>query len=227
LIDVLGPAYPIKEVTKTHAREFIQKIAGEGFTGHKANHYIRILRALFNFAIDELDVDMKNPFYKMKLLPTGDKRKYIPSDPEVLKVMEKLKGIDRDLFNFVMETGCRINEALRLRTEDVKKDKIVLYTRKAKNSNLTPRNIPRPVWLKVPKDKERVFWKWDDRPRFLDSLVTDLKFDPSWSWHSLRHKAATEWANSGVPLVQIMARLGHTNISTTQIYLRALGAEVL
>lgn len=174
-MDYLGATFPVRDVTKQHAQEFLQKVALEAhrnaFTPHQPNHYIRILRALFNHAIDVKDVDMKNPFKKMKLLPVGDKRKYIPSDGEVVTVREKLRGMELELYNFVAETGCRINEAIRLRTEDVRKDLITLYTRKAKNSNLTPRVIPRPTWLRVSNDHERVFHLWNKNPRFLEEVI--------------------------------------------------------
>ena len=51
------------------------------------------------------------------------------------------------LFDFVDQTGCRINEAVRLTAKDVAKEYVVLYTRKFKNSNLTPMVIPRPECL--------------------------------------------------------------------------------
>ncbi len=43
------------------------------------------------------------------------------------------------------------------------------------------------------------------------------------NWHNLRHKACSEWAHQGMVLVEIMARLGHSNIETTQKYLYSLG----
>jgi len=39
------------------------------------------------------------------------------------------------------------------------------------------------------------------------------------SFHSLHHTCATEWLNNGIPIAKVQVWLGHTNISTTAIYL--------
>ena len=57
----------------------------------------------------------------------------------------------------------------------------------------------------------------DSYPRFLENLK--LK----WNWHNLRHKKASEWANSGMSTYEIMSRLGHSNMQTTNELSSALG----
>lgn len=95
-------------------------------------------------------------------------------------------------------------------------NQIILWTRKAKNSNLTPRFIPKPECLKGREGKGKVF-KWETYPRFLDKKV-------SWGYHNLRHRRATIWASEGKSIYEIMLLLGHNNVTTTMIYLKNLGA---
>jgi len=95
------------------------------------------------------------------------------------------------------------------------------YTRKARNSNLTPRRIPKPDCLKIIDGTGKVF-HYSTLPRFLERKIAKLN-QKVCSWHSLRHLRASMWANSGMPLIEIMHRLGHSNISTTQGYLQLLG----
>lgn len=120
------------------------------------------------------------------------------------------------LFDFVDETACRINEAVRLQAKDVAKDTVILYTRKSKNSNLTPRVIPRPDCLKG-EFEGKVFKDWTAYPRFLDEICD------GWGWHNLRHRRASIWVNSGMSVYEIMQRLGHQNMEVTMRYLRLLG----
>ena len=81
-----------------------------------------------------------------------------------------------------------------------------------------PRVIPKPDCLLSFKGKGRVFKTWDKRPRFLEE-----KTQNKWNWHGLRHRRASIWASEGMTLIEIMARLCHSNISTTQKYLQLLG----
>ncbi len=49
-------------------------------------------------------------------------------------------------------------------------------------------------------------------------LVRDCKLCPEYKWHSLRHTFASWLVQSGVPLYTVSKLLGHSQISTTQIY---------
>lgn len=66
------------------------------------------------------------------------------------------------------------------------------------------------------------FPEWKAYPRFLKEKVKELDLN-SWNWHNLRHRRASIWAHSGMAIFEIMIRLGHNNLSTTQKYLQLLG----
>ena len=70
-----------------------------------------------------------------------------------------------------------------------RQDLITLWTRKARNSNLTPRKVPKPSCLKE-QGKGRVFKDWSDYLRFLEEKVKELD-QPKWNWHNLRHCRAS------------------------------------
>ncbi|KAF0221495.1 MAG: phage integrase family [Geobacteraceae bacterium] len=158
---------------------------------------------------------IKNPCQRLEFYPIDIKLKYIPSDEEIAVVRGKLSPSQLLLFDFVEETGFRIMEAIRLTHKDIENTFIILYTRKAKNSNLTPRIIPRPQCL-TGNFIDRVFKEWNAYPRFLEDLA-------DWNWHNLRHRRASIWANNNMPIFEIMSRLGHTNMATTMRYLQLLG----
>ena len=161
------------------------------------------------------DLDIRNPC-KLDFLPIEIKLKHIPTDTEI-EAVRKLSNVEElALFDFVDETGCRINEAVRLIWEDVQKDTIVLRTRKSKNSNLTPLIIPRPECLKNLTNEGKVFNNWCSYPRFLEGKA-------NWNWHNLRHRRASIWATNGMSIFEIMVRLGHQNMKTTMNYLQLLG----
>ncbi|MDO8957968.1 MAG: tyrosine-type recombinase/integrase [Deltaproteobacteria bacterium] len=187
---------------------------------YKLNAMIRCYKALFNYGLSLYDLDFRNPVKGIKFFPLDIKPKYIPTDDEIKAVKEKCDKEERLLIEFCQKTGARISEALRLENKNVGENFIILYTRKAKNQNLTPRKVPRPPCLIEPL-KKKVFGRWSEEPRFLEKIVRDLK-QPSWNWHNLRHKYASELSYQGRPLFEIMQLLGHSSLKTTQIYLHQL-----
>ena len=126
--------------------------AGKG--NFKANSMIRSLKALINWGNKIYDLNIKNPFDKLDFLPININLKYIPPAEDIEAVKSICNSEQRLLIDFVDETACRINEALRFSYHDIEGDLITLWTRKSRNSNLTPRRIPKPdclgkVWGKA------------------------------------------------------------------------------
>lgn len=179
----------VTEVSKAKAYRFLTKFSKElqrrGRGNWKVNSGIRVLKAAFNEAINIYEIDMKNPFVGIPLFSVDIKTKYIPPDDDIEAIKEISTPEQRLLIDFVDETACRIMEAIRLKYTDIDGDKLTLYTRKSKNSNLTPRIIPKPEWLKG-KGRGRVFDTWIKAPRFLEIKVAKLE-QHRWNWHSLTH----------------------------------------
>ena len=200
-----------------------QNSQNKGSDNYTVNSMLRVFKALFNHVILEHDLDIKNPCVGIKPFSVKRKLKYIPNDKDIEAVKEICDPDQQKLINFVMETGCRINEALRLTIADVFDDYIVLYTRKSKNSDLVPRKVPRPknLCLNGLNLTDRVFSIWTDRPKFLEDKVAVLK-QKNWNWHNLRHRFASKLSKEGKPLFEIMSLLGHSNLKTTQNYLQLL-----
>jgi len=195
----------------------------KGSDNYTVNSMLRIFKALFNHAIFEYDLDIKNPCVGIKPFSVKRSLKYIPSDVDIEAVLAICDERQRKLIQFVMETGCRINEALRLTAADVFEDYIVLYTRKSKNSDLVPRKAIRPenIFIDGLMTGDRIFAKWIDRPKFLEDKVKELG-QKNWNWHSLRHRYASKLSKKGRPLFEIMSLLGHSSLKTTQNYLQLL-----
>jgi len=216
----------VSQVTKSQVNkllnDFSKDLKKRGKGNFKVNAMIRCLKAFFNYAIKVEDIDMKNPCVGIDLFPVEIKLKYIPPQSEILAVKEICTNEQNLLFDFVDQTACRIMEAVRFTVDDIDGDLITLRTRKSKNSNLTPRRIPKPPCLKNITGEDRVFWQWNSEPRFLGGKLKKLGLK-GWSWHSLRHRRASIWASKGMETFEIMTRLGHSNLSTTMKYLQLLG----
>jgi integrase len=224
LLDKVGNK-PVDDIKKLDVAEVVnsysQDLRKRKKTQHKANAMLRILKATFFYGINLHDLDIKNPCVGLKMNSVDKKLKHIPSDPDIEAVMAICNVNQKLLIQFVRDTGCRISEALRLGRGDVFDDYVVLYTRKAKNADLTPRRVPKPDYLNGFKWKGRLFVEWTSHPRFLEEKVKELK-QQKWNWHNLRHRYASRLSKEGRPLFEIMSLLGHSNLSTTQGYLQLL-----
>ncbi len=198
-----------------------QTLKSRGHDNYAVNAMLRAIKALFNFAINELEIKIENPAAKIKNFPIDIHFKYIPTDEEIDNLLAKCDEGQKELVLFVRHTGARIGEALKLSTEDIFEDKIVLYTRKSYNSNLTPRKVPKPDFMYGKEYPLEVFGRWKSTPDFLDEKLKKMRVKV-WTWHNLRHKYASELSKNGVPIFEIMNLLGHSNLSTTQNYLQLL-----
>lgn len=182
---------------------------------------LRALKALFNYGNKVYDLDIRNPC-NLDFYPIEISLKYIPTNTDMQAVRDLCNSDEKILFDFVDQTGCRIMEAIRFKYEHIDNNLITLWTRKAKNSNFTPRRIPKPECLNGLKGKARVFKSWSAYPRFLEEKVKQLDCK-KWNWHNLRHRRASIWGNQGMTTFELMTRLGHSNLQTTQRYLQLLG----
>jgi site-specific recombinase XerD len=84
--------------------------------------------------------------------------------------------------------------------------------------------LPKPECIKNLNGKpdEKVFKRWNKRPKFLERKLKQLGLTV-WGWHNLRHRFSSKLSKEGKPIFEIMSLLGHSNIETTQIYLQLLG----
>ncbi len=192
-------------------------------TNYPVNALLRVVKALFYYAIDTYELNMRNPCKGIDWYPIEKKMKYIPSDEELTALLQLCDEEQSFLVKFVRDTGARINEAIALKGEDVGDDYVVLYTRKSHGGNRIPRKVPKPECMnskQYPTD-ERIFNRWSDKPHFLKRKLKKLK-GHTWGWHCLRHRYASMLSKEGKPIFEIMKLLGHSNLETTQIYLQLL-----
>lgn len=118
--------------------------------------------------------------------------------------------------------GLRVSEVVKLREEHIDKTRQQLFIKEGKGSK--DRYVPYPKRLSsrlkyIPlnfsntrsgiRSLQIAFKKAKKRA----GITKDVKF------HSLRHSCATLWIRKGKSVKHVQQLLGHTNLSTTSIYL--------
>ena len=256
---------PCSQITENILKSWIQK-RGEN-SPHTGNKERKILHALFSWGCKQNPpLLQENPVANIPLIPINEKRKfvkYVPPVEDIIKVLwvasrsdNKKWGDILDYLYTIWDTKGRKGEIDRLEWEDIhfyldglepwKKSWIVLYTRKKKGGNLTPREVPMTKRLYYAllkkyqgrdKSKPWVFWHrywsrknkcfiegpYGDRKRIMKTLC-DAAGVKYFRFHALRHSGASIMASDGhVSIRSIQKILGHENVSTTEIYLHSLG----
>lgn len=131
LREFLGPdRMNVEDVTRATAREFLKHLAHKGTMGQTTvRRRLSSLRAVFTFAIDHHDLDIRNPWSGLELpaMASGGKEshKRLPFNRDHLSLLNRyLQGntIDpniRVLLVLLRETGCRPLEIAGLVSSDV------------------------------------------------------------------------------------------------------------
>jgi len=221
---------PIDQVTTGMILEARAKLLEAGRSIATANHFLRVVKLLWNHAVAAGYLEAV-PF-KIKTLKAQKKpRPTVPAD----RFQEFLTAVDSRahtphvpvIIRVMLGLGLRESEALGMRWEWLSDHKTYQVGRaKGKESRILP--IPEWLWTALhamPKTLSSWVFPAEDgaphRPHYckkvLQSVATELGMG-NITQHRLRASFASLHAEGGTPLPEIKEMLGHKDISTTMIY---------
>ncbi|MCT4552473.1 MAG: tyrosine recombinase XerC [Alphaproteobacteria bacterium] len=141
---------------------------------------------------------------------------------------------DKALFTLIYACGLRISEAINLNISDVARGDFLVIDGKGGKERITP-ILPIVInEIKLYKELAPFSFSKSEAPLFLGARgmrltarVAQRDFEKVRNYlglpdettpHSLRHSFASDMLNSGVDLRTVQELLGHSSLSTTQIY---------
>lgn len=227
---VLGPDQPITQIAPADvARWNGVLIARPDITEATRNRYRTSVRAFFNWLVnmDELD---KSPARNMKIKreKAVPRNKAMP-DKKLFKLLDflqwKPRHRDYALVLFLADTGCRIGEAASLTVDNLDLENNRAWVsgktdgRMVPFGNKTARIIKQ--WLLQRREVGPYVFSETIKPQ--EQLDQEFRRNcmragiGSWGPHSLRHRKAFQYADSGAEDAAILAQsqLGHSDISMT------------
>ncbi len=221
--------------------EFIHHMSRSGLSARSLARLISSLKSFYRFLI--LDgVLKKNPAVNL----TSPKSWFSLPKFLTVKEVESLlcqpnededHGIrDRAMLELLYATGLRVSELVSLRMKDLNledgflicrgkgsKERIVPLGGSAKNAINRYLGESRPGFLI--EDSDFVFLTYRGQPftrqgfwKVLKKYATAAKLEDKISPHVLRHSFATHLLERGADLRSVQLMLGHSQITTTQIY---------
>lgn len=178
-------------------------------------------------------VIINNPANK---IPAADKPKVIEGKREYLTVSELKQLINTECnhtqlkaaYLFCSLTGLRYSDAKKIKWEDFRKDnngatELLFRMKKTQGQMYLQVSSEALKWLpekQDAKDDDLVYTlpRNDHANEVLRQWIKDAEIKKQVTFHCSRHTAATLNLSLGVPLEVVSKLLGHTKISTTQIY---------
>ncbi|MBC31550.1 MAG: integrase [Muricauda sp.] len=200
------------------------------------------LKKMMNLALDLEWVD-KNPFARYKLKFHKHKSEFLAKhELELLKnafVPEEGHRIVRDVFVFSCYTGLSYSDVKKLKNGNVVRGidgRFWLFLERTKT------NYP----LRIPLLEEAmlIMERYRDAPgkardallpvfvnqkmnSYIKEVAKKIGIDKNLTFHSARHTfATTVTLSNGVPIATVSKLLGHTKITTTQVYARVLEDKI-
>ena len=204
--------------------------------------YFRHLRAAFNNAV-KWEMVESNPFLLVvEPKEKGRSKKTRDKDMSYAEVRKLLKAIEDvadhqfgHYLRFLLYTGCRRNEILSLRWEDVDLEgrKLSIYAEKSKKDMEIPINKALLGVIQEMKVKKEGYvfptqstgrgvkkgdrpWSKDFVTHHFKAYIRTLGLSEDYTLHSLRHTYTTYLRQKGVPLDIIYRLLGHSSPAVTR-----------
>jgi integrase/recombinase XerD len=231
----------IKDINKEDIQSFIDGLHSSDFSAATVARKLSSLRMFFLFWVGEGLID-QTPMNDIGAPKTERKLPKFLSADEAAKLIESANGNlkysarDRAILELLYGCGLRVSELLTLRKEDLflkedfirvkgkgSKERIIPLGSKAKKALIKYINEERPIldkksssFLFLTKSGNRFsrMGLWKRFQQYLSKSGINKDLSP----HTLRHSFATHLLERGATLRTVQLLLGHSDISTTQIY---------
>ena len=229
----------VVDLTRKDLRGWITHMSREGLAPSSVSRAVSAARGFFRFLM--LDGHVKK--HPAEDLDTPQRTQYLPqflteSEMDLLLAapdVETLVGLrDRALLELMYATGLRVSETISLKVAEIDLNGGLLVCHgKGSKERRVPIGRSAAHWLDLYLGRRMHNLKVDCGYLFINTIGRPLTRQVAWaaikryaaraelkdvSPHTLRHSFATHLLQRGADSRSVQALLGHTDISTTQIY---------
>ncbi|HWF44979.1 MAG TPA: site-specific tyrosine recombinase XerD [Candidatus Kapabacteria bacterium] len=234
-------------LTRVNPRDLYQFLRALGESGLERTSVVRIvsgLRGFYRYLVTE-KIILNDPTENLDVKSVRRKLPEVLSIAEIESILSQpdrstKKGVrDRAILEFLYATGARVSEATTLRMTQLwleeglvklfgkgSKERIVPVGRMARASMEEYLSTIRPLLLKSSKMTDAVFLNQERGTglsrmsvwNIIQEYAKSAKIEKAISPHTFRHSFATHLLEGGADLRVVQELLGHSDISTTEIY---------
>ena len=238
----------LSDITEKRIQDFRLKLNHSGKIAPKTqNYYLIAIRMFLKFLSDQKKIETVSPS-AIELAKTGMREIDIISLDEFKRILniidtETLKGLrDRAMLELLYSTGLRISELLSLKrnidlTQDEfsvrgkgEKIRVVFISEEAKKhikNYLNERPIGgESLFVSVGVNNDESLTQRTVQ-RIVDKYARSAGIMKQVTPHTIRHLFATNLLENGADIRSVQEMLGHSNISTTQVYTHITNKRLL
>ena len=232
--------------------EFLQQysafLKGKGKSDSTVLRITASLRCYYRYLVSQ-NIVSSNPTEKLKTPKTEKKLPGVLTSNEIILLLSKTDGVDfksiRDkaMLELLYATGIKVTELIELSVNDINLQVGIIHLKKGGKERIIPiypaalkslsnyiENV-RPAIVLEP-DEERLFTNMNGQSMSRQGFWKIIKhyaqiagIDKEITPHTLRHSFAAHLLENGAKLSDIKEMLGHSDISSTQIYARLMKSK--
>jgi integrase len=219
--DYFGKNTKLRHLTTVSVSGYSEWLQGKYTSSATVNRKLSTLQRMVTLAVTRWGA-IETPVAFDKLKESKGRIRTITFETEELlaPLAQAQDPLFADLLVFLVETGCRLSEALNLTQKDVFAAHVQFW-----NTKHEYRAVPLSDYAKSVLVKHRL----SIRPfaplgsiftveRMWRKVRSQMNEDSSFIIHALRHTFATRMVEAGVDIYTISKYLGHANVSTTERY---------
>lgn len=235
----------VSEITSTNLHSYILYLENNHFSAATISRNIASLKAFYHFMFREglVEQDMAD---LLKAPRIEKKIPDVLSTTEVVRLLDQpggqsLKEIrDKAMLELLYATGIRVTELITLRVRDVNlqmgyiickdvirgavRERVIPFGNQARTALLRYLNGPRAGMMET-TGSEYLFANCSGKPmsrqgfwKLIKCYAKKADITAEITPHTLRHSFAAHLVENGADLRSVQEMLGHSDISTTQIY---------
>jgi len=231
----------VNQITVEHLKDYIQYLDEMQFKAATVSRNIASIKALYHYMYKEKLV--KEDISDCLRAPKVEKKMpEIMTMNEAVSLLEQPTGDspkeirDRAMLELLYATGIRVTELITLKLSDLNmqmgylicrdgsKERMIPFGNKAKNAVFKYMENARNALL-VEYDTDVLFVNCSGQPMSRQGFWKLIKFyakkagiESEITPHTLRHSFAAHLVENGADLRSVQEMMGHSDISTTQIY---------
>lgn len=231
----------VTAITSDDLDSYVKYLGDNNFAAATISRNIASIKAFYHFLVQEGTV-AKDAAEKLKSPKIEKKLPEVLSPDEVVRLLEQPGGNspkeirDKAMLELLYATGIRVTELITLRTDDVNMKMCILVCKDANKERLIPfGNAAKDALERYlggvrdsmveDKNSNILFANCSGKPMSRQGFWKLIKFyankadiKADITPQTLRHSFAAHLVENGADLKSVQEMLGHSDISTTQVY---------